>query len=216
MNISKVIDKIGQEVDTLAGNQTKDLTYQSEHTYANDHTAAQAFERSKARLFAVNDWSTMPEPTATFELFDQQGKPKHSDKPLAGDYVRIELPLPGNLPANWVQVTDIRVTDTLAEFTVVPSKNPQPEQADENAPIEHFFGPEASSTFRVERQKNRLIASELGRNERVNNDDETAGDRGIINTLIAAGGWAFFQKIQWKKLTEYLVHFPDTTTSRHL
>lgn len=206
MNLRKVIDKIGQEVETLAGNQTKDLTYQSEHTYSNDRTAAQAFLRSKAKLFAVNDWSTMPEPTATFELHDPQGKPKHSDTLIVGDYIRIELPLPGHLPANWVQVSALRVTDTLAEFTVVPCKNPQAEETDENAPVEHFFGPEASSTFRVERQANRLIASELGRNERVNNDEKTAGDRGIMNTLIAAGGWAFFQEMQWKKLTEYLVH----------
>jgi hypothetical protein len=206
MNIKKVIDKVSHEVETLKGDQTKDLIYSSEHVYSNERTAAHAFLRAKAKLFAVNDWSTMPSPTSTFELFDSHGRPRHSDKLLVDDYIRIELPLPGNIPANWVQVTDIQVTETEAEFTVVPSADPQRDQTDESAPIEHFFGPEASSTFRVERRSNRLIACEIGRNERVNNQGEAAGNRGTLNTLIAAGGWAFFQEVQWKKLTEYLVH----------
>lgn len=206
MNIKKVIDTISHEVDTLKGNQTKDLIYSSDHIYSNERTAAHAFLRAKAKLFAVNDWSTMPGPTSTFELFDAQGRPRQSDKLLVGDFIRIELPLPGNLPANWVEVTRIHVTDTEAEFTVVPCANPQPDQQKESAPVEHFFGPEASSTFRVERRGNRLMACEIGRNERVNNQEDTAGNRGTLNTLIAAGGWAFFQEVQWKKLTDYLTH----------
>lgn len=206
MNIKKIVDKVRDEAETLKGEQTKNLTYSSEHIYSNERTAAHAFLRSKAKLFAVNDWSNMPSPTSTFELFDNHGRARHSDKLLVGDYIRIELPLPGTLPANWVRVIDIHVTDTEAEFTVVPCANPQPGQTDETAPIEHFFGPDSNSTFRVERRGNRLLACEIGRNERVNNQDETAGNRGTLNTLIAAGGWAFFQKVQWKNLTEYLVH----------
>jgi hypothetical protein len=51
-----------------------------------------------------------------------------------------------------------------------------------------------------------LFAFEIGKNEGINNQGEDAGDRKLINTLIAEGGWAGFQELQWKKLTDYLVH----------
>jgi hypothetical protein len=28
----------------------------------------------------------------------------------------------------------------------------------------------------------------------------------VINTVVAKGGWAVGQQMQWKKLTDYLVH----------
>jgi hypothetical protein len=72
--------------------------------------------------------------------------------------------------------------------------------------VAHFFGGEATSTFRVELQGNTLVASEIGRDERINNQGNEAGGRAVVNTLIAEGGWALFQQMQWKKLTDYLAH----------
>lgn len=46
----------------------------------------------------------------------------------------------------------------------------------------------------------------LVKNEGINNKGKEAGNRKLINTLIAEGGWAAFQKFQWEKLTDYLVH----------
>ena len=209
MDIKKALDAVGHEVNALLGKETKNLTYSSEHVYPDEETAKQAFGRSVEKLFAVNHWSNLPGITSTFERYDHQGVPSQDQVLLVGDYIRIELPAPGPLPDNWVRVVAIEQTDTAAQFTVVPSENPKPDKGTETAPVEHFFNPHASSTFRVEQQGNRLIAAELGRNEQVNNQESTAGNRGILNTLIAAGGWAFFQEIQWKKLTDYLVHLTD-------
>jgi hypothetical protein len=103
-------------------------------------------------------------------------------------------------------VVDIRVEENLANFTVSPSEDPQKRHAAGEQEIEHFFIKEATSTFQVELHGNRLIALEIGKNEGINNQGEEAGSRGILNTLIAEGGWAFFQKVQWEKLTSYLVH----------
>ncbi len=124
--------------------------------------------------------------------------------PGIGDYIRIDLP--GPFPENWVRVTSVRVGDTAAEFTVQPSGDPREGGEEVQGEIEHLFRKEASSTFRVQLQGNTLIASEIGRHESINNQGEEAGNRALVNTVIAKGGWALGQKMQWQKLTDYLVH----------
>src|SRR5690606_6189891 len=114
-------------------------------------------------------------------------------KPEIGYFIRIMLPAP--TPENWVKVTQMREEDELAEFTVSPCRDPQELEED----VEHFFIKEATSTFRVELKDRTIYAYEIGKNEGVNNKDAEAGNRGLLNTLLAAGGWAAFQKIQWKK-----------------
>lgn len=52
----------------------------------------------------------------------------------------------------------------------------------------------------------RIIAYEIGRTQGIYNKGREAGEREIVNILIAEGGWAGFQKLQWKKLTDYLIH----------
>jgi hypothetical protein len=98
------------------------------------------------------------------------------------------------------------VGDVAAEFTVQPSGEPSQGGDEAGEEIEHFFRKEARSTFRVQLQGNTLIASEIGRHESINNQGAEAGNRAVINTVIAKGGWALGQKLQWQKLTDYLVH----------
>lgn len=208
--IKKIIEGVKRETDALLGEASKDTRFSSEHVYPDEQQAIAAFVQSVNKLFAVNDWSNLPGITSVFHVYDAGGLPKPAGKPLVGDYVRIDLP--GPTPENWVVITDINSSDNQAELTVKPSHNPQTATPTEGEPkpVEHFFGGEASSTFRVERQGNRIVASEIGQNERINNEGTEAGDRPIINTLIAEGGWAYFQRVQWKKLTDYLVHLqPD-------
>ncbi len=95
----------------------------------------------------------------------------------------------------------------MINFTVSPSENPQ--EKENNQETKHFFTQDATSTFQVELQGKRIIAKEIGKDEAINNQGDEAGSRAMINTLIAEGGWAVFQKIQWQKLTDYLVHEID-------
>jgi hypothetical protein len=89
---------------------------------------------------------------------------------------------------------------------VSPCGNPKAAGESTEGQVAHFFGGEATSTFRVELKGNTLVASEIGRDERINNQGDEAGGRAVVNTLIAEGGWALFQEMQWKKLTDYLAH----------
>jgi hypothetical protein len=205
MGIKDFFDEARKEGRALQGEETKDKFFSSHRDFESEQIAFQHFKLSKEKLFNVDAWSDLPGLSSTFELHTADGHRKKAQPPRPGDYIRIELP--GPMPENWVQVTDVRSEEKLAEFTVNPSEDPTKQEPGKK--IEHFFIKEASSTFRLEWQEKRIIASEIGKNEGINNQGEEAGGRSLINTLIAAGGWAFFQKVQWEKLTDYLVHKLD-------
>lgn len=206
MSIKDIFNKVKKEAKVLQGEETKDKLYQNENTYPTEQEAIAAFERSKQKLFNVNDWTKLSGVNSTFELYDNRGRRTTALKPEHGYYMKIILP--ASTIENWVQVTEIREEENLAEFTVHPSEKPV-EIAEDEAEVKHFFTKEASSTFRVTRQGNTIHGYEIGKNEAINNQGEEAGSRAVLNTFVAEGGWAIFQQLQWDKLTRYLVHLEE-------
>lgn len=201
MSVKDWIAKLKKEIKALQGEGVKDELYSSEKEYATEEEAVREFEKATEKLFLVNEWSRLPGISSEFMLYNSRGERK-SGKAQLHDYIKINLP--GPVPENWVIVTRINKQDRMKEFVVSPSKDPtefnkNPEQ------IEHFFVDEATSTFRIECEGKKLYAAEIGKNEGVNNEGMEAGKRKLINTLIAEGGWAGVQKMQWEKLTDYLV-----------
>ena len=208
MALKDIIKKAGEELKVLAGDKSKDKEYSNEQAFPDETSAEKAFGESKRKLFDINGWSDMKGINSKFVLYDQHGKPV-STEPQPGYFIKIELP--GPPVENWVEITELRNEPELAEFVVHPCEKPS-ERSDPNAEVKHFFVKEASSTFRVVKKGNVIQAFEIGRNEMINNQGEESGDRSLINTLIAEGGWAGFQKIQWDKLTKYLVHSDEVET----
>jgi len=209
MGLTDFIKRIGQELNVLTGDKAKNKQYSNKQVYGDVEQAKKAFEHSKRKLFDVNGWSDMKGINSKFMLYDDLGKPASGD-PRPGYFIKIELP--GAKIENWVQINEVSNQADSAEFIVHPSEKPQ-EKADPNAEVKHFFAKEASSTFRVIRRGNIIEAFEIGRNEYINNQGDQSGNRKILNSLIAEGGWAGFQKIQWEKLTKYLVHSDEVKTS---
>ena len=207
MGLEDIVNKVKKEFDVLRGEDAKDKEYANENSYPDEQQARQAFEHSRQKLFEVDRWSDLPGINSTFQVFDAAGNKSGAGKPVVGDYIKIILP--GPAPENWVKVTDLREEENMAEFVVHPSPAPA-SQTDNPAVVKHFFSKEASSAFRVERQGNVIKAFEIGRNEVINNQGAEAGDRAVVNTLVAEGGWAGFQALQWDKLTRYLVHLEET------
>lgn len=202
-----IFQKIIQFWEGLFGKMPENKKFENEHAYPDEGAALTAFLSSKDKLFHVDAWSDLKGLTSSFELYDATGNKSNASKPVRGDFIKIILP--GMDMENWVQVTDITENPLMAEFTVHPSNAPQPKAADEQQ-VKHFFIRESSSTFRVSRKEHVLYASETGKNEKINNEGYEAGERKILNTLIAAGGWAGVQKLQWDKLTRWLIHLePD-------
>ncbi|MFD1141354.1 hypothetical protein ACFQ4C_09550 [Larkinella insperata] len=198
MKLKNIADAIQHGIDLLKGEDTLDKIYRSDNTLSDERTAHEAFVQAKERLFAVNRWSDISSITANFSLHDSAGQPKPEGQPVVGDYINIVLPAPPL--ENWVKITRVSEGDTWAEFVVHPSSNPN-EKSNET---EHFLTEESSSTFRVEVHGNTVTATEFGKNERANNQEESGG-RGAVNTVVAGTGWLFYQTIQWKTLTDYLV-----------
>ncbi|MCJ8166748.1 hypothetical protein MKJ04_18015 [Pontibacter sp. E15-1] len=206
MGLKDLFENLKKEVKVMQGEETKDKVYTNHHEFADEATAIQELERAKQKLFDVNQWTKMAGFNSEFHLHDGNGQRTTAQRPEVGFY--IEIILPASTIENWVQITDIRVEDNLAEFIVHPSEKPQ-EIGHGEKTIEHFFIKEASSTFRVLREGNTLHAFEIGKNEGINNQGEEAGDRALMNTLVAEGGWAGIQALQWDKLTRYLVHLEE-------
>ena len=191
--------KIENEAQVIKGEKGKDKTYASFHKYTTEQEAIEGFNLAVKKLFDVTSWSDLSGPTSNFKLYNHSAEEKQHIEPEVNDYIKIMLALPS--PDNWVKVIDLKKEDSLAEFTVRPCNDP----LDNDNDTDHFFTSAATSTFKVERKEKTIYAYEIGKNEVINNNEES-GDRGFINTLIAEGGWAGFQEYQWKKLTDYLVH----------
>jgi hypothetical protein len=199
MGENNFFDKLKKEAKLLIGEAAKNKNFYSQKEYPDIIDAAAAFEVTKKKLLDINKWSELPGFTSEFQIFDKARKPK--EKPDEGDFIRIILP--GPLPENWVRIIAIKDEGDLVFLSVRPDKNPCERDKEE---IDHFFSPESTNNFAIELDENKVNAYVLGRKESINNRGEKAGDRAIINTIIAEGGWAFFQDIQWQTLTDYLVN----------
>lgn len=200
MELKNFINKIQKEAKALVGKETKSKSFYSQNDFGNEAVALEAFQISKEKLLDINKWSELPGLTSGFYLYDKYSSPKN--RPEAGDYIKIILPGPA-LPENWVRIHRVFVEENIAYFSVHPDKDPAEKDKEE---IDHFFIPEADNNFVVELEDNKINAYVIGRREGINNRGKEAGDRAILNTLIAEGGWAFFQDVQWQTLTDYLVH----------
>jgi hypothetical protein len=199
---SKAVEGIKKEANVVKGTESKDKVYTSTREFDDVDAAIFEFARSRERLFNVNGWSRIPGiANATFELFSKDGQPLGKYQVEIGDFIKIDLP--GPLPHYWVKVIDIKNERDKSQFTVQPSHNPT--EGDDRNVTDHFFKAQARSTFSVERNNGEITAMEIGENEAINNQDGEAGNKSVINTLVSEGGWAGFQRYQWKNLTEYLV-----------
>lgn len=196
----KIIDKIKFEYDVVFGPKAKNKTYLSCNRFDSEEEAIKQFQRSIEKLLDVEKWSDLPGATSKFELYGPDGL-KRKGKPSIGDHIRILIK--GPTPENWVEVIDLKKKEDVVSFIVKPDYDPR--EANEED-VEHFFTKEATSEFKVKREGNKILGFEIGKNEDVNNKGKEAGNRSALNTFIAETGWLIYQKIQWQKLTDYLVH----------
>ncbi|MFC5271538.1 hypothetical protein [Adhaeribacter terreus] len=195
MEIKKLFDKLKHEAKALTGEASKDRLFHSEAEFPDGEAAKAIFPEARKRLFGINNWPENTPVTTPFELYNTSGH-KTDSEPQIGYFIKITLP--GVPIENWVEITELQDKPDLATFTVHPCPNPFNNEPE----TQHFFVQETSSTFKVQRQENLISASETGRNEFINNQEE-AGNRAALNTIIAEGGWTVFQKILWQNLADY-------------
>lgn len=200
---SQGIREVKEEAKVIKGEKSKDKTYTSVKAFTDEESARIGFREAVEKLFNVNGWSDIPGvANAAFELHAEDGNPLQSNRAEQGNFIKIDLP--GPLPFYWVKVIEITREDNRAQFIVQPSYDPT-DKKDDKTVTDHFFQDQARSIFRVERNGLEIVAMEIGLDEAINNQEAEAGEKRLINTLVSEGGWAVFQKYQWKNLTDFLV-----------
>jgi hypothetical protein len=165
------------------------------------------FSKVKDRLQDVNQWKDIAGTlSATFKLVDETGA-EVSRKAKKGDFFKIDIPGPGSESGegyDWVQIEDVEDTSSANGerfgFRVRPTDNPQNRKND----VAHFYSPESTSSFVVERNGTRITASVHDRNTKPNTTAETAVDK-IRDAVVGTAGVVSFSKIQWKNLTDGLI-----------
>jgi hypothetical protein len=170
------------------------------------------------RLQDVNNWHKLAgNLSAKFQLVDGMGKEIERNV-QKGDYLKIDIPGPGPKSGDgydWVRIEEIENVSTgdteSFGLRVRPAKNPQDTDnkggayQDDQKDISHFYSPASTSSFTVTREKNKITAAIYDRNTVPNKQTESLTDK-VRDALVGVTGMLSFSKIQWKALTDGLVH----------
>jgi hypothetical protein len=186
-------------------------------TCSSNEEAMERFRISAGRLLNVNEWDVLCGPvSARFEVTSPAGTPVNQ-RAHEGNFFRISIPAPGPVEGDgydWVRIEEIehRVDPALDEarmsMRVRPASNPSRDGSD----VAHFFGPDATSTFRVMRKGMQVTASVHGRNETANDETSTLVDK-VRNTVVALGARLGVSSIQWNSLVKGIIEGPPPADS---
>ena len=186
----------GQEIETDA---THDLKTEAE--------ARRLYTVAKKKLLNVNNWNKVAGAfTAQFQIIDQKGNEVQREV-QKGDYLRIDIPGPGTSEGDgfdWVLVEDVKEINQPSVqsvgFRVRPNENPFG-QKNETA---HFYSKEATSSFIIIREKNKVIAWIVDRNLLPNTEQESLAGK-IRDVAVGISAIAGFSKVQWQALANGLI-----------
>lgn len=182
-------------------------------TTGNLHEARSLFNAVKERLQDINNWHTRcGTGSAVFTLTDSEGN-EVNRKVQLGDHFKISIPAPAMVKGtsageghDWVIVEAIEDKSNSLEknesfaIRVRPAENPKTPNDD----IAHFFKDDATSSFGVEREGNKVTTHVHGRNEKPNTATDSIIDK-ARNALVAIGAMAGFSNPQWKSLVKGLL-----------
>ena len=183
---------------------------ESKRSFESAELVANHFEILKDRFFSIHRWKEYGgDLSADFRLFDCVGS--YVDRmPRKGDYIRIDIPGPGDIKAkgyDWVEVMKIDdrcYGDELERYLLVCRPSAVPQSNEEH--IAHFYARESSSSFIISRGIDYIKAGIYGRNE-VPNISRTGFFGRIRNLLVSIGGFFQLSKIQWKSLADGFLDF---------
>ena len=183
---------------------------ESKRSFESAELVANHFEILKNRFFSIHRWKEYGgDLSADFRLFDCVGSYVER-MPRKGDYIRIDIPGPGDIKAkgyDWVEVMKIDdrcYGDELERYLLVCRPSAVPQSNKEH--IAHFYARESSSSFIISRGIDYIKAGIYGRNE-VPNISRTGFFGRIRNLLVSIGGFFQLSKIQWKSLADGFLDF---------
>ncbi|MEO6334143.1 MAG: hypothetical protein ABIO91_04095 [Pyrinomonadaceae bacterium] len=155
------------------------------------------FESTRRKLLDINEWNKNSSATA-YRLFDDGGKPADSEPISVGVFIRLNLS--GSGKYDWVRV--VSIIDEPDEFIVRvrPSYDPTAEPRD-TASTSHFFGPDATNNFCVQRVGKTVAFYVIGLNEKQNTKFTGGLIESARNSAVAnIGYYSGIQKAVWKEV----------------
>lgn len=177
-----------------------------------DVSEAQVFYKIvKQRVLDVNNWQKLAgKVLASFQVTNDKGESLNRVA-QEGDFFKIDIPGPGSKAGDgfdWVQIEELKEQNEgdIESITirVRPARNPTNSTKD----VSHFFAQEATSTFKVMREGNKITASIHDRNAKPNTDVDALTDK-ARNAAVGTGAIGGFAKIQWQSLVDGLLKRED-------
>ena len=174
--------------------------------FVSESDAAAFFHTTRSRLMSIDAWRKRSSATG-YDLFDEDGN-SADDRPISiGTFIRIHLY--GGGKYDWVRV--ISIVDEELEFvlTVKPAHDPTALPVDEES-ISHFFGPEATNNFCVQRDGKVIAFYVIGINEHTNTKFVDGLIEAARNTAVAnVGYYSGMQKAVWKEFSSNFLKTDD-------
>jgi len=166
------------------------------------------FSTVRERFLNVSNWQHWAgKATADFKLTDEKGNLIVDRTPQKGDHFKIDIPGPGPATGDgydWVQIEEIQETSNDNDESVCIRVRPATNPTNDHDDVAHFFSDDATSSFVVKREGNKVMTAVYGRNEKPNTKAETILDK-ARNTAIASGAISGLSKLQWKSLVDGLL-----------
>jgi hypothetical protein len=157
---------------------------------------AAVFESAKTRLLDISEWNRNSSPTE-YALFDEAGNQIGSEPISPGQFMRIGLYGAGKY--DWVRVVSIMDQPDERVLTVKPTYDPTAEPRDVST-VSHFFGPEATNNFCVQREGKTVAFYVIGLNEHQNTEFTSGLIESVRNSAVAnIGYYTGLQKAVWKE-----------------
>ena len=167
----------------------------AKRTFLDEEKCVAFFEDVRSRMVRIDEWNKNSSATG-YELFDETGE-KAADGSIEVDrFIRINVY--GSGKYDWVRV--VSIVDDPLEFVleVKPSYDPT-EDPVETSKISHFFGPEATNNFCLQRDEKTLAFCIIGLNEKQNTEFTQSLIESARNAAIAnVGYYSGLQKAVWK------------------
>jgi hypothetical protein len=160
------------------------------------------FHLTRTRLLSIDEWNKSSTATS-YELFDESGTVLKSEPIDVGRFIRIGLY--GSGKYDWVRVLEIRDESDEFVLTVKPSYDPTERPPDTSA-TSHFFGPEATNNFCVQRVGKTLAFYVIGLNEHQNTKFTDSLIESARNAAVAnVGYYSGLQKTIWKEFCSNMI-----------
>ena len=164
------------------------------------------FDLTRSKVLNIGAWNESSSPTS-YELFDEAGTALKSEPIAIGSFIRISLY--GSGKYDWVRVLEIHDLPDEYVLTVKPSYDPTERPLDTSS-TSHFFGPEATNNFCIQRVEKTLAFYVIGLNEHQNTKFADSLIESARNAAVAnIGYYSGLQKAVWKEFCSNMLGAGD-------